>query len=112
MYRVGAPWQGNEPKLPNNYKMALRRLENTEKKLVRSPAIATAYCAIINQYIDKGYIKKVGDQNRNKSKWFLPHFPVIRPDKETTNKIQKRVPLRAEKIFKRSVWARLHSFEY
>ena len=84
MYRVGVPWRGNEPKLPVNYKMALKRLENTEKKLVRSPAIATPYCATINQYIDKGYIKKVGDQNRNKSKWLLPHFPVIKPDKETT----------------------------
>ena len=84
MYRVGGSWRGNEPKLPDNYKMALKRLENTEKKHVRSPAIATEYCAIINQYIDKGYIKKVDDQNRDMSKWFLPHYPVIKPDKETT----------------------------
>ena len=84
MYRVGVPWRGIEPNLPGNYKMALKRLENTEKKLVRSPAIATAYCAIINQYINKGFIKKVGDQNKDKSKWFLAHFPVITPDKETT----------------------------
>ena len=33
MYRVGVPWRSNERALPNNYKMALRRLENTEKKL-------------------------------------------------------------------------------
>lgn len=44
MYRVGVPWRSNERTLPNNYGMALRRLENTEKKkLARSPAIATAY---------------------------------------------------------------------
>ena len=64
--------------------MALRRLENTEKKLLRSPQIATAYCDIINQYEEKGYVKKVGDEERNKTKWLLPHFPVIRPEKETT----------------------------
>ena len=84
MYRVGVPWRSNEPELPNNYKMALRRLENTEKKLARSPEIETAYNDIINQYIEKGYIRKVGDQEKTKTKWLLPHFPVIRPEKETT----------------------------
>ena len=82
--RVGVPWRSNEPKLPNSYEMALRRLQNTEKKLARSPAIATAYSEIIDRYIEKGYSREVGEQERNKSNWFLPHFPVIRPDKETT----------------------------
>ena len=59
VYRVGVPWRSNERALPNNYKMALRRLENTEKKLAKSPAIDTAYNEIINQYVDKGYIRKV-----------------------------------------------------
>lgn len=68
MYRVDVSWRDNEPKLPNNSKMALKRLENTVKKLFRSPAIAIAYSAIIDQYIEKGYIKKVGDQNRHTSK--------------------------------------------
>ena len=76
MHRVGIPWQSNEPELPNNYKMALRRLENTEKKLSRSPQIATAYCDIINQYEENGYIRKVGDEERNKTKWLLPHFQL------------------------------------
>ena len=84
MYRVGVPWRSNGSELPNNYKMALKRLENTEKKLARSPAVASAYSETINQYIKKGYIRKVGDHEKNASKWYLPHFPVIRPDKETT----------------------------
>ena len=33
MYRVGVPWHSNEPTLPNNYRMALRWLDNTEKML-------------------------------------------------------------------------------
>ena len=84
MYRVGVPWHSYEPTLPNNYRMALRRLDNTEKRLTKSPTIATAYSEIINQYIEKGYIRKVQEQEKNDSKWYLPHFPVIRPDKETT----------------------------
>ena len=61
MYRVGVPWRSNGSELPNNYKMALKRLENTEKKLARSPAVASAYSETIIQYIKKGYIRKVGD---------------------------------------------------
>ena len=56
IYRVGFPWRNNESKLPDNYEMALRRLENTEKKHARSPAIATAYSKIIDQYIEKGLL--------------------------------------------------------
>ena len=67
MYRVGVPWRSNEPKLPNNYEMALRRLENTETKLDRLPAIASAYSEIIDQYIEKGYIREVGEQDKKKS---------------------------------------------
>ena len=60
MYRVGVPWLSNGSELPNfKYKMALKRLENTEKKLARSPAVASAYSKTIDQYIKKGYIRRV-----------------------------------------------------
>ena len=31
----------------------------------------------------KGYISKVNESD-TKGKWYLPHFPVIKPDRETT----------------------------
>ena len=43
MYRVGIPWREDKTRLPDIYKMALQRLENTEKKLQRSPFLAIAY---------------------------------------------------------------------
>ena len=43
-----------------------------------------AYSEGINQYIKKRYTRKVGDHEKNALKWYLPHFPVIIPDKETT----------------------------
>ena len=84
MYRVGVPWKERQPVLPNNYDMALRRLENTEKRLKRSPDIADSYSKCIEQYIEKGYVMKIMEHEKSKSKWYLPHFPVIRLDKEST----------------------------
>ena len=84
MYRVGIPWVKNKPVLPDNYEMALSRLENTEKRLKKSPDVAHAYSQCINQYITKGYVKRIQENDLSSSKWYLPHFPVLRPDKETT----------------------------
>ena len=84
MYRVGIPWREDRPTLPDSCNMALQRLENTEKRLHRSPEIATAYSKVIDQYIEKGYVRKVPENERVDSKWYLPHFPVLRPDKDPT----------------------------
>ena len=40
--------------------------------------------AFIEQYIEKGYVTKVQEHDRSLSRWYLPHFPVLRPDKDTT----------------------------
>ena len=42
-YRVSIPWKGDRMVLPNNYSMALRRLQNFEKTLVKNPEIAKSY---------------------------------------------------------------------
>ena len=84
MYRVGIPWKSDRHALPDNYEMALRRLENTEKRLKRSPDVAEAYSKCIEQYVQKGYVTKVKEPEGSTSRWFLPHFPVLRPDKDTT----------------------------
>ena len=64
--------------------MALRRLENTDKGLKKSPDVEQAYNKCIEQYIQKGYVTKTQESERLMSRWYLPHFPVLRPDKETT----------------------------
>ena len=84
MYRVGVPWKERQPVLPDNYDMALRRLENTENRLKQSHDIADSYSKFIERYIEKGYVRKIMEQEKSKSKWYLPQFPVIRLDKETT----------------------------
>lgn len=84
-YTVPIPWKNECPKMPDNSEMALKRLENTEKRLLKDPVVGKAYCDVIDQYLEKGYISKIdcpdGEVNLQ---WYLPHFPVIRNDKDTT----------------------------
>ena len=42
-YTVSIPWKSDKIVLPNNYSMALRRLQNLEKTLVKNPEIAKSY---------------------------------------------------------------------
>jgi len=83
-YSVTIPWKKIPPILPNNYAMAMKRLENTEQRLSKIPDIEDSYCATIRQYENKGYIRKIKADEAADNSWFLPHFAVIRPDKSTT----------------------------
>ena len=84
-YQVAIPWKDDEPLLPDNYDMALRRLENTEKRLLKNPNIGKAYTDNIHQYLKKGYIRQVDPTEESPpNMWYLPHFPIVRPDRTTT----------------------------
>ena len=84
-YSVGMPWKANKGVLPDNFSMALRRLQNTEKRLQKSPEVGQAYSDVLHEYQKKGYIRKVSpEEKRPDQVWYLPHFPVLRPDKSTT----------------------------
>ena len=84
-YQVAIPWKDDKPELPDNYSMAVRRLFNTEKKLRNNPEVGEAYSKCISQYLEKGYIRKIDPaESRPSRKWYLPHFPVVRPDRITT----------------------------
>ncbi len=83
-YSVGIPWKKGEPKLENNYDVALERLKSQEKTLRRKgPEAMRAYDKIIEDYETKGYVKKV-QTNNDKDQWFLPHFAVIKEYRTTT----------------------------
>ena len=80
-YQVAIPWRDDEPALPNNYEMALCRLLNTEKRLLKNPEIGKAYTNNINQYLEKGYNHRLDPTEKSPlKKWYLPHFRVVRPD--------------------------------
>ena len=57
-YLVKIPWK-DKPNLPNNYDMALKRLYNTEKKLLKDNSLKNKYANILENYLQKGYICNV-----------------------------------------------------
>ncbi|KAK3754684.1 hypothetical protein QZH41_015383 [Actinostola sp. cb2023] len=48
-YCVGVPWKKDKPTLPNNYDMALNRLQNTEKRLLRDRDVGESYQKFVSQ---------------------------------------------------------------
>ena len=70
--------------LTSNYQMALNRLNNTEKRLIKQPEPDEKYCEIIEEYIKKGYLEYVDVKDDSNDCWYLPYFPVVRPNESTT----------------------------
>ena len=58
-YTVAIPWKQEKHNLPYNYDMALSRLQNTEKRLLKSNEIAEIYQKIIKYFEKKEYIEKI-----------------------------------------------------
>lgn len=84
-YSIGIPWKSSKPDLPNNYEMALGRLQKTEKRLQKTSSVTIAYKEVIQKYLEKGYIRKVDTEEATPEQvWYLPHFPVVRSDRATT----------------------------
>lgn len=85
-YQVSIPWKDKRPIMPNNFKMATKRLETTERKLKKDIVVAKAYQNTITDYVNKGYVEKLSPSQvtENAGGWYLPHFPVVRPEKATT----------------------------
>ena len=90
-YEVGMLWREGEVKFLDNRLMAKKRLESTERKLKRDEELAKKYCAIIKDYVDMGYARKLTPEEASAptpKQWFLPHHPVRNPNK--TDKVRIR----------------------
>ena len=83
-YKIAIPWKEDEVSLPGNYSMALYRLRNLEKRLVKNTEVAKNYQEVIDNHLKKGYIRQVGESEELKTKWYLPHFAVVRTDRPST----------------------------
>ena len=84
-FEVSIPWKEDSHGMVNNHKMAMKRLQNTEKRLFKNPNVVKVYDEVIDQYLNKGYIRKVPVSEKQPfSKWYLPHFAILKPNKATT----------------------------
>ncbi|KAK3739937.1 hypothetical protein QZH41_015978, partial [Actinostola sp. cb2023] len=83
-YEVGMLWRDRDVKFPDNRAMAEKRLKSTERRLKRDETLADKYCAIIDDYVNKGYAKKLSPKEASmptSKQWFLPHHPVLNANK-------------------------------
>jgi hypothetical protein len=85
-YEVGLPWKNAEPKLPDNRRMAEKRLEMLKRKLLKpeNADLALKYRDTMQGYIDKGYARKLTEDEvkaDSQVRWYLPHHPVTNPNK-------------------------------
>ena len=83
-YETGLLWRSDKVSLPDNYMVALHRLKGMEKKLARQPATAVAYQQTFQEYVDKGYARKLNSEEErvnDQKRWFLPHHAVTNGNK-------------------------------
>lgn len=86
-FEAGLLWKESEsPKMPESRQAAFKRLQHTtEKKLDRDKELAEAYCQKIDEHLQKGYLKKLEDVDRQipmEKVWYIPHFPIFHPAKK------------------------------
>ena len=84
-HEVAIPWKEEFPSLPDNRDDAEKRLHSLEKSLLKKPEVARRYKEAMNANVEKGYVRKLeANETEDCPGWYLPHFPVIREDRETT----------------------------
>ncbi|XP_044572122.1 uncharacterized protein LOC123257370 [Drosophila ananassae] len=86
-YETGLLWRDDEVSLPESYK----RLVNIEKKMRRDVDFARAYKGLIDDYVKKGYARRLKPQEVQRFQegklWYLPHFGVEIPNKPEKNRL-------------------------
>ena len=84
-YQVGMLWANDDLDLPNNYYSAPVQLKSLEKRLSKDEELRSEYSKNINDDVEKGYVFRIEDpkdlSQRSKREWYLPHHPVINPNK-------------------------------
>lgn len=79
-------WSGFSLTIPLNFNLALSRLQQVKKRLLKLD-LWRSYANIIADQIDKGYVEAVPtkeDPCNEIDVHYLSHFFVLRPDSETT----------------------------
>ena len=84
-YELDIPFKQTPPTLPDNKKMAERRLGYLRRKMENNPEFGEKYKAGMQEYIKEGYAEKVDDEQGPAGlTWYIPHHAVFsakKPDK-------------------------------
>ena len=84
-YTVGMLWGCPRSTLPNNYRSAVKPFLSLETQLSKNAELKTSYSDTIETDEESGYIRKLDPieicETRNDPQWYVPHHPVINPNK-------------------------------
>ena len=83
-YEAVIPFKQHPPCLPDNREMAEQRLHSLRRRLERDAQLMVKYKAGMEDLLVKGYAEEVGDPQvcpSESSVWYLPHHPVLNPNK-------------------------------
>ena len=84
-YTLPIPFREPQPRLPDNLEMAKRRLASLARKLRQEQKLHAQYTAGMQDLVSKGYAARVPEEEvdrRDGRVWYLPHHPVINPNKD------------------------------
>src|SRR5277367_3817351 len=83
-FETGLPWKSDDLQLVESRLNAEKRLAALEKKLDRDPELSREYCAKIEEYLQKGYTRKLTPREKINTAgpvWYLPHVPTYNKNK-------------------------------
>jgi hypothetical protein len=87
-WMTALPFASHKENLPDNYGSAMASLVCTERTLSKDPAWRQVYHQNIQDYVSKGYARKVSKEEARSHaglpRWFLPHLAVLNPGSVTT----------------------------
>ncbi|TKR73197.1 hypothetical protein L596_020535 [Steinernema carpocapsae] len=84
-YEVQLPFkEGMREQVPSNYAIAAKRLKSTYDLVIRDPDLGQKTDDIFKHQLEKGIIELVPTHYQESGTHYLPHQPVVRPDKDTT----------------------------
>lgn len=81
-YEIRLPFVKNHPPLSSNYASAIKRLENLNKKL-KQDGYFDSYQAVLDDWVSKGIVEEVPEEDLDKFSHYLPHRHVVKPNSTT-----------------------------
>ena len=83
-YINSLPFKPHHKPIPDNFMLSKYRLHSLKNELDRDPDLKREHHEILQNYIKKGIIEKVDDEETQGKAYYLPHRAVMGSDKETT----------------------------
>ena len=79
-YQISFLWKVDDLSLPFNRAAAEVRLQHVKTRFPQDPNLESKYRTVINEYVDKGYARKLTPEEaarKSRITWYLPHHPIF-----------------------------------